>query len=178
MKLKFLPLIILSAVFVTSCVDSETTDNSNSDASQLETSVDEDTNQSTPDDSVASDSDNIEEEFSILGKHNFSLQWIEGGMGSVEFTDKGGAIMVRGKQLSEEYEGDFIEIEASLISADEKKLVMEGIIAISSHIINNGELCLREGTFTFIVTNGRKYWRLADVQNPCDEVSDYIDIFF
>jgi len=45
-----------------------------------------------------------------------------------------------------------------------------------SHI-NGGEPCLREGEMTFAITGKRRFWRLQQMQNPCNEVVDYIDIF-
>lgn len=46
-----------------------------------------------------------------------------------------------------------------------------------SHI-NGGEPCVREGEMTFAITRKRKYWRLQEMQNPCDTATDYVDIYF
>lgn len=42
---------------------------------------------------------------------------------------------------------------------------------------NNGAPCKRDGTMTFAITGKRKYWRLQEMQSPCDETTDYVDIF-
>ena len=116
--------------------------------------------------------------FNILGKRSFSLQWIGWKkMGKVEFTDLGGAISVTGEQKSEEHKGDFVKIECSLISADEKELVMEGKITSKVYHLNNGEECVKEGRFVFKVTGKRKFWRLQDMKNACEDVTDYVDIY-
>ena len=46
-----------------------------------------------------------------------------------------------------------------------------------SHI-NGGKPCAREGAMTFKITGKRRYWRLQEMNNPCDGVTDYVDIFF
>lgn len=42
---------------------------------------------------------------------------------------------------------------------------------------NEGRPCEREGVMTFEMTGSRKYWRLQQMQSPCDETTDYVDIF-
>ena len=41
-----------------------------------------------------------------------------------------------------------------------------------------GEPCERDGEFTFRITGTRKYWRMQQIDNPCDEVADYGVFFF
>lgn len=119
-----------------------------------------------------------EEDFSILGKRKMSLQWIEKTpAGTIEFVDKGGAIMVKGEQLSDAHAGDYLKIEGSLISANEKTIIMDATIKTKIYHINDGEECSREGRFKFIVAGKRKYWRLVQMDNPCDGVVDYVDIY-
>jgi hypothetical protein len=36
----------------------------------------------------------------------------------------------------------------------------------------------RTGEMTFRVTGKRKYWRLMEMDNPCEGVTDYVDIYF
>jgi hypothetical protein len=31
---------------------------------------------------------------------------------------------------------------------------------------------------TFKITGKRKYWRMQQFDNPCDEAADYVDIYF
>jgi hypothetical protein len=37
---------------------------------------------------------------------------------------------------------------------------------------------MRQGDFTFKVTGKRKYWRMQEMDNPCDEATDYVDIYY
>ena len=108
-----------------------------------------------------------------------SLQWIKSDkLGMVEIKDMGGAIMVRGEHLSSEHPGDYLKIEGSLITASETELVMDATIKTKVYHLNNGEECIKEGRFTFLVTKGRKFWRNQDMKNSCEDVTDYVDIYF
>jgi hypothetical protein len=40
-----------------------------------------------------------------------------------------------------------------------------------------GQLCEREGEFHFERQNGRRYFRLVEVQSPCGSHADYVDLF-
>ena len=51
------------------------------------------------------------------------------------------------------------------------------IVTQVSHI-NGGAPCTRDGEFTFRATGSRKYWRLQQMDNPCDSVTDYVDVYF
>ena len=44
--------------------------------------------------------------------------------------------------------------------------------------INGGKPCERTSEMTFRITGKRKYWRLQQIDNPCDGVADYVDIYF
>jgi hypothetical protein len=46
-----------------------------------------------------------------------------------------------------------------------------------SHI-NEGKPCERTGILNFRITGKRKYWRLQQIDNPCDQAADYVDIYF
>ena len=46
-----------------------------------------------------------------------------------------------------------------------------------SHIAGGAE-CRRHGTFHFATKVGRKYWRMQEMDNPCDDATDYVDIYF
>lgn len=116
----------------------------------------------------------------LLGYHNFSLQWISWDyFGKVEFTkDKtGNNYLVKGAQNSQEND-DYIKIEGQITPKNEKHLIFTGVINYKVYHLNNGKPCKREGTFNFKVSGNRKYWRLQEMGNPCDNVTDYIDIYF
>jgi lysozyme len=115
----------------------------------------------------------------LLGYHNFSLHWISWDyFGKVEFTkgktDKN--YLIKGAQKSKEND-DYIEIEGLITPKNEKHLIFNGVINYKVYHLNNGKPCKREGTFNFKVSGNRKYWRLQEMGNPCDNVADYIDIY-
>ena len=44
--------------------------------------------------------------------------------------------------------------------------------------IAGGMRCARKGEFVFEVKGNRKYWRLQQMLNPCESVTDYVDVYF
>ena len=86
----------------------------------------------------------------LLGKHMFSLQWIS-------WEQFGSAVVTRGKQgleieARQELNGDFITLKGTIEIIDEKAFNFTGEVV--------------------------KYWRMQQMENPCDPVTDYIDVFF
>lgn len=114
----------------------------------------------------------------LLGKHKLSLQWISWDyFGTATVTNKKGVFHLKGEQKQRGGNG-FLKIEGTITSVEKKSFTFVGKIETSVSHINNGEVCLREGEMTFRITGNRKYWRLMQMDNPCDEVTDYVDIFF
>lgn len=115
---------------------------------------------------------------SLLGKHKLALQWISWDyFGSADITQKGGVISVKGSQ-KQRGGTDFVTIDGRITEINSKDFVFQGKIVTQISHINNGEPCEREGEFTFRITGKRKYWRMKEIDNPCDQVADYVDIFF
>jgi hypothetical protein len=114
----------------------------------------------------------------LLGKHMLSLQWISwDDFGTAEVKDSLGAYGIKGWQKGKGND-DLLTIEGHIISIDAKQFVMEGTIVTKISHINGGQPCGRQGDFTFKITGKRKYWRLQEMDNPCDEATDYVDIYF
>ena len=115
----------------------------------------------------------------VLGKHMLSLQWISWDyFGSCNITkDDNGVLHCKGEQLSRENDDD-LKINGTIEIVDANNLKFTGTIAMKIYHINGGKECLREGTFDFKATNGRKYWRMQQMDNPCDMACDYVDIYF
>jgi hypothetical protein len=114
----------------------------------------------------------------LLGKHLFSLQWISWDhFGSATVTNTRGAYRLKGEQKGRG-NSDFVRIDGNVTRIDTKEFLFSGTIITQVSHINGGEPCIREGDFTFRITGTRKYWRLQEMENPCDEVTDYVDIFF
>ena len=115
----------------------------------------------------------------VLGKHMLSLQWISWDyFGTCNITkDDNGVLHCKGEQLSREND-DYLKINGTIEIVDANNLKFTGTIAMKIYHINGGKECLREGTFDFKATNGRKYWRMQQMDNPCDMACDYVDIYF
>ena len=115
----------------------------------------------------------------VLGKHMLSLQWISWDyFGTCNITkDDKGVLHCKGEQLSREND-DYLKINGTIEIVDANHLLFTGTIAMKINYINGGKECLREGTFDFKATNGRKYWRMQQMDNPCDTACDYVDIYF
>lgn len=119
----------------------------------------------------------------VVGKHMLSLQWISWEyFGTCNITKQAdGTLRCKGEQLSrgdDSHIGDYLKIDGTVRIVSALELEFTGTIRTKIYHINGGEEVLREGTFTFLSTNGRKYWRLQQMQNPADECTDYVDIYF
>jgi PDZ domain-containing secreted protein len=114
----------------------------------------------------------------LIGKHKLNLQWIGSEnwaeFGNLKVTDRQGIMVMRGNQTKG---ADYLQIDGKIISIEDKQFTFKGKIVTQVSHINKGEACEREGEMVFKITENRKYWRLQQMQNPCDTVTDYVDIF-
>lgn len=138
---------------------------------------------STP--AIASDANGLDAaaRARLVGDHMLTLQWLGwgdlSGAGKVVIEDAGDTLPMRGEQLgSGESAGDYVRIEGRIVSATRDGFVFEGEILTRVHYIANGAECRRSGSFTFKATGKRRYWRLQEMQNPCDSATDYVDVYF
>jgi len=116
----------------------------------------------------------------LVGEHMLSLQWISWdkfGKVFISKTEKESEYEIIGAQRSEE-NSDYLSIEGTLTAADDTEFTFTGVIETRISHINKGEVCKRDGIFKFKVKGKRKYWRLQEINNPCDGVADYVDIYF
>jgi hypothetical protein len=114
----------------------------------------------------------------LAGKHKLSLQWISWDyFGTANITIANGAYSVKGEQKSRE-DSDYVRLEGVITSISSKEFTFEGTIVTQISHINGGEPCERKGELTFRITGKRKYWRLQQIDNPCEAVADYVDIYF
>lgn len=123
---------------------------------------------------------NSQPENILLGSHPLTLQWIGWDHpGTIDFYKEMDLIICRGEQLSKENDTDFLKIDGIVEEIiNEKEFLFKGTIITKVSYINGGEECVREGTFRFKATGTRKYWRMREMDNPCEGVTDYVDIFF
>ncbi|QQS34122.1 MAG: hypothetical protein IPM50_05980 [Acidobacteriota bacterium] len=116
----------------------------------------------------------------LLGKHKMSLQWISWDyFGTATVTNSRGVYRIKGEQKGRGAEkGAYVMIDGVIRSISAREFVFDGRIETYVNHINSGNPCVREGEMAFAITGKRKYWRLQQMQNPCDEVTDYVDIYF
>jgi len=85
-----------------------------------------------------------------------------------------GKLMIRGEQkVGDEY----VKIEGWVTEVRKRSFKMSGTIETRVGHINGGEPCFRRGRFTFKASGKAMYWRLRQMDNPCESVTDYIDIY-
>lgn len=114
----------------------------------------------------------------LLGRHMLSLQWISWDyFGKANVTNARGVYRIKGEQKGRG-NTDFVRVDGVIRSIDAKEFVFDGTIISQVSHINGGASCTREGEFTFKITGKRKYWRLMQMDNPCDPVTDYVDVYF
>lgn len=116
----------------------------------------------------------------LLGKHMLSLQWVSWDyFGIATVTNRRGEYLLKGEQKGRgEQATDFVTIDGVITAIEAKEFKFSGTIVTQVSHINGGDPCTREGEFTFKITGKRKYWRLQQMDNPCDPVTDYVDIYF
>ncbi|MEW6734756.1 MAG: hypothetical protein AB1489_25750 [Acidobacteriota bacterium] len=114
----------------------------------------------------------------LLGPHRFSLQWISWDyFGKVNISDDNGMLVVKGDQRSRK-DDDYLTIDGVITLVESREFKFNGTIITKVSHINNGQPCKRSGEMTFRITSNRKYWRLKEMDNPCEGVVDYVDIYF
>jgi hypothetical protein len=114
----------------------------------------------------------------LLGPHRLSLQWISWDyFGKAIVSEKDGVLNISGEQKGRGT-GDYLKIKGVITEVDTKEIKFKGTIETKVSHINEGNPCKREGEMTFRITQNRKYWRLKEMDNPCDGVTDYVDIYF
>jgi len=114
----------------------------------------------------------------LLGKHLLSLRWIGWDyFGTANITNKAGVLYLKGEQ-KERGGSDFVKIDGTIMSIDKKEFKFDGTIVMQISYINGGKPCTRSGEMTFAITGKRKFWRMQEMTNPCDEAVDYVDIYF
>jgi len=114
----------------------------------------------------------------LLGKHPLSLQWISWDyFGTATVTDKKGVLYLTGEQ-KERGGSDYLRLDGTITEINARDFKFDGVIEMQISHNNGGAPCKREGEMTFAITQNRKYWRLQEMHNPCDGVTDYVDVYF
>jgi hypothetical protein len=114
----------------------------------------------------------------LLGQHALTLQWIgTGGLkdaGKAEVKQEGGEWRLTGRNDAKE---GFVSLDGVVTKVDKTTFTFKGKIVTRVEYIYEGKECARDVEVTFERKGSRKYWRMYPIDNPCDAVADYIDIF-
>jgi hypothetical protein len=115
----------------------------------------------------------------LLGKHALTLQWIGTAghlkdAGSAEVKQENGEWRLSGRNDAKE---GFVSLDGIVTKIDKTTFTFKGKIVTKVEFIFEGKECPREGEWTFERKGSRKYWRMYPIDNPCEAVADYIDIF-
>ena len=116
----------------------------------------------------------------LLGRHKLSLQWVSWDyFGVATVTNRRGVYSIKGEQKGRGMsKGNSVTVDGVITSIDAKEFAFRGkIVTLVTHI-NGGKPCERDGEFTFKITGKRRYWRLQQMDSPCDTATDYVDIYF
>jgi serine/threonine protein kinase len=126
----------------------------------------------------------------LFGRHKLSLQWLSWTYcGYVDFVKTDfNTYSISGYQDGNkkskmeivetgECDGCYLKIKGVIKKITDKELQFTGRIESSVNHIQNGLPCIKVGTYTFKSTQGRKYWRLQEMDG-CEGVTDYVDIYF
>jgi hypothetical protein len=117
------------------------------------------------------------EEDLLLGARQISLQWISWDyFGTVVIEKKDGLIHLTGKQEQKNGE-DYLTIEGVVVEVRERAFVFKGSVVTRVSSSAGGKPCTREDRLTFRRTGKRRYWRMQQMENPCDGATDYVDVF-
>jgi hypothetical protein len=72
---------------------------------------------------------------------------------------------------------EYVTIDGTISSVEPKAFFFHGTIVSRATSVNGGQPCTRTGPMRFVITGTRRYWRLQKMENPCEAVTDYIDIY-
>ena len=116
----------------------------------------------------------------LLGRHKLSLQWVSWNyFGVATVTNRRGVYMLKGEQRGRgRTAGNYVTIDGRVTTVASDYFRFTGKIVTRVDHINGGEPCIRDGDFTFKITGKRRYWRLQEMQSPCDTATDYVDVYF
>ncbi len=113
----------------------------------------------------------------LLGTHPFALQWISWSkFGRVVVRQDNGRITLSGAQEDRKNE-NYIRIDGVISEVAKGQFRFQGTIVYRVTHLNQGRECKRKGTMLFRRRGKRKYWRCMQMDNPCDGVTDYIDVY-
>ncbi|HEX7853161.1 MAG TPA: hypothetical protein VF503_05640 [Sphingobium sp.] len=112
----------------------------------------------------------------LLGNEGITLQWIDWDhRGDLDVAMPGDTIFLKGGQHRASGPGA-LTLDGRVTEINATSFRFHGRIVITD-TPDIGRNCVRDGDFTFAITQNRKYWRLQEME-MCDGLTDYVDIYF
>ena len=113
---------------------------------------------------------------SLIGKHDFGVQFIWDGYGTATITEEDGTLRIKGEQYSSSKE-EYVLLEGTITILDARSISFDGHLKLFTEGCCG--LLDRRVTYTFRKTGNRKYWRLKDREDLCGQYTCayYLDIF-
>ncbi|MFT3967281.1 MAG: hypothetical protein QM690_15500 [Sphingobium sp.] len=112
----------------------------------------------------------------LLGNEGITLQWIDWDRrGELDARMPGATLYLEGSQRAASGPG-LLTLSGRVTEVDADRFRFHGRIVITG-TPDAGRQCVRDGDFTFAITQNRRYWRLQEMER-CDGLTDYVDIYF
>ncbi|MBI3185423.1 MAG: hypothetical protein HYZ28_25060 [Myxococcales bacterium] len=113
----------------------------------------------------------------LLGEHDLTLQWVSWDKpGKAEVKEHEGTLSIEGEQRDLKT-GDYLTVSGRVVEVGKRTFVLDGEVVMRVSHINQGKPCARSGRLHFVRTGKRRYWRMREMDNPCDGVTDYVDLY-
>lgn len=113
----------------------------------------------------------------LIGEHMFGVQFIWDGYGSAEISrNEAGELIIKGEQYSSNKE-EYVLLDGTINVVDDRNFTITGHLKLFTEGCCG--LLDRDVTYTFRKTGSRKYWRLKERNDLCDQYTCayYMDIF-
>ena len=112
----------------------------------------------------------------ILANKGLTLQWIDWGRrGNARVSREGGRWALRGRQEQRNGPGR-LAMDGTIEEIGTDYFVFRGKISITD-TPDAGRSCSMDKTWRFAITRNRSYYRLREFE-WCDDLTDYIDLYF
>jgi hypothetical protein len=114
----------------------------------------------------------------LIGNSGMSLQWISWTnkkRGKIDASYRNKLLHLKGEQRLTDGTGG-VSIDGAVSRVGKTEFILNGTIKIEN-TPDIGRVCEKTGEWRFAITQNRKYWRLREFE-WCDELTDYIDIYF
>ncbi len=131
-----------------------------------------------PSAALASEDAGRRERALLGGEHRLTVQWMgweKAGAAQVK-KEEDGTFTVEGEQRDPKT-GDFLTVKGRIVEVGDRRLVFEGEVRLKVSYLCDGAEAVRQGRLVFKRTGKRRYWRMADMQSPCDGHVDYVDLY-